>query len=167
MWAFYLHGPLEADYLLNGELIARLFLFANEPLETDIELKVHRVQEDKGVKKVSSNKFRGIPLWEGIPAEPLEFKVVPRKPVLIEEGDTVLVELWFKLGQSEGEPTVYLAYDSEEAHSRVEFPGIVLPEALLPLLLVAPLLPGLMKVFGSSWKKSVGSVEDPGGSESV
>ncbi|MCW3989954.1 MAG: glycosyltransferase [Candidatus Bathyarchaeota archaeon] len=166
-WAFYLHGPLEADYRLKGELIARLFLFANEPLETDIELKVYRVQENRPVKKVTVSRFRRVPLLEGIPSRPFEFKVVPRKPVLIEEGDTILVEIWFKLGESEGESIVYLAYDSEEAHSQVEFPGIVMPEALLPLLLVAPLLPGLMKVFGSGRKKSVGSVVDPGGNESI
>lgn len=167
VWVFYLHGPLEADYLLNGELNAQLFLYANEPLEVDIELKVRRVQEDKGVKKVAASKFRGVPLLEGIPAEPLEFKVVPRRPVLIEEGDTILVEFWFKLGEPDFESTIYLAYDSEDAHSQVEFPGIVMPEALLPLFLIAPLLPGLMKVFGSGRKKSVDSVVDPGGSGSL
>jgi hypothetical protein len=166
-WAFYLHGPLEADYRLKGELITRLFLFANEPLEADIELKVYRVQENGPVKKVTASKFRRVPLLEGIPSRPLEFKVVPRKPVLIEEGDTILVELWFKLGQSDSETTVYLAYDSEEAHSQVEFPGIVMPEALLPLLLVAPLLPGLMKVFGSGRKRRGGTVVDPGGCGSI
>lgn len=162
-WAFYLHGPIEADYRLRGELVARLFIFAGEPLEADIELKVYRVQENRGLKKIASSRFRRVPLMEGIPSKPLEFKVVPRKPVLIKEGDTILVELWFKLGASDGESTVYLAYDSEDAHSQVEFPGIVMPEALLPLLLVAPLLPGMMKVFGRARKRSLGSPVDSGG----
>ncbi len=97
-------------------------------------------------------------MLEGIPSKPLEFKVIPRKSVMMEAGDTILVELWFKLGESETESTVYLAYDSEEAHSRIDFPGIVVPEALLPLLLVVPLLPGLMKVFGGRLTRSLGSV---------
>ena len=45
-WAFYLHGPLEVDYRLKGELRAQLFLFASEPMEADIELKVYRVQQE-------------------------------------------------------------------------------------------------------------------------
>ncbi len=97
-WAFYLHGPIEADYRLRGELVARLFLFAGEPLEADIELKVYRVHENRGLKKIASSRFRRVPLMEGLPSKPLEFNVVPRKPVLIKEGDTILVELWFKLG---------------------------------------------------------------------
>jgi hypothetical protein len=166
-WAFYLHGPLEVDYRLKGELRAQLFLFASEPMEADIELKVYRVHEKRGAKKVGTSRFRGVPLLEGIPRKPLEFKVAPRKAALIEEGDTILVELWFKLRESESESTVYLAYDSEEAHSRIDFPGIVMPEALFPLLLVAPLLPGLMKVFGSRQTRSLGSIVAPGGAESI
>jgi hypothetical protein len=152
------------DYRLKGELNARLFLFASEPLEADIEIKVYRVQENKGAKKVTSSRFRRVPLQEEIPSIPLEFKVVTRKQVLIEKGDTILVELWFKLREPGGKSTVYLAYDSEETNSRIEFPGIVMPEALLLLLLVAPILPGLMKVFRSDRKKSLSSFVASGGS---
>ena len=166
-WAFYLHGPLKVDYRLKGELRAQLFLFASEPMEADIELKVYRVQEKRGAKKIGTCRVRGVLLLEGIPRKPLEFKVAPRKPALIEEGDTILVELWFKLGKSDSESTVYLAYDSEEAHSRIDFPGIVVPEALLPLLLVAPLLPELMKTFGNRSSRSLVSVVYSGGARSI
>lgn len=104
---------------------------------------------------------------EGIPTSPLEFKVVPRKPVLMKDGDTIRIEFWFKLRESDSETTVYLAYDSEEAHSRVEFSGIVMPEALLPLLLVAPLLPGLMKILNNSLRTSRGSDVTSGGTGST
>ena len=136
-------------------------------MEADIELKVYRVQEKRGAKKIGTCRVRGVLLLEGIPRKPLEFKVAPRKPALIEEGDTILVELWFKLGKSDSESTVYLAYDSEETHSRIDFPGIVVPEALLPLLLVAPLLPELMKTFGSRSSRSLVSVVYSGGARSI
>lgn len=166
-WAFYLHGPLEADYRFKGEMMAKLFLYANEPIEVDVELKLYRVRNNGGAKKVASSRFRRVHLMEGIPTSPLEFKVVPRKPVLMKDGDTIRIEFWFKLRESDSETTVYLAYDSEEAHSRVEFPGIVMPEALLPLLLVAPLLPGLMKILNNSLRTSRGSDVTSGGTGST
>ena len=162
-WAFYLHGPLEADYRLKGELIASLFLYATEPMDVDLELKLYKVKKNGGVRKVASSRFRKVQLTDGIPDMPLEFKIVSRKPALIEAGETIFVELWSKLGESNKESTVYLAYDSEDAHSRVEFPGIVMPEALLPFILVVTLLPELMKIMKNSPRTSVGSEIASGG----
>ena len=65
-------------------------------------------------------------------------------------GHSVVVEIWVT---GEGGEKYYLDYDSLSKESVVEFPGIVMPEYLLPFMLIAPLIP-LFVLKARKWGKS-------------
>jgi len=55
--------------------------------------------------------------------------------VKIERGHTLLIEVWMR-----GSPALYHLHYGPEG-TRIEFPGIMVPENTLPLLSIAPIIP--------------------------
>ncbi len=142
-WGFYLYGPLEEDYKMRGAINALLYLFASDECYVEVRLEILDVDESGKAKKVAYERFDDVELDDSLPISPVELSIEMKKARKFEEGHNILVEIWFKTkGKDEVENiTVYLAYDSISAHSRIEFPGIVMPESLLPFVLIAPLIP--------------------------
>jgi hypothetical protein len=142
-WGFYLYGPLEEDYRMRGVLNAILYLYASDECDVEIRLEILDVDESGKAKKVASERFDDVELDDSLPSSPVELSIEMKKSRKFEEGHSILVEILFKTkGKDEVDgSTVFLAYDSISAHSRIEFPGIVMPESLLPLVLIVPLIP--------------------------
>jgi len=169
-WSFYLYGPLEEAYTLNGRLVYRLYLHADRECWAALAIGLYDVDEVGRSERVGFSLF--VRRLEGHSTErPLILVTQILRSHTFKSGHTLKIAIWIKslrvgdMGSGavgdEGrgphhpiswkmEPvTYYLEYDSKERDSRVGFPGIVLPERLLPLLPLAPLIPALV------WKMSV------------
>jgi cellulose synthase/poly-beta-1,6-N-acetylglucosamine synthase-like glycosyltransferase len=153
-WGFYLHGPLEVDYDMRGELKAHLYLYASNVSEVEIRLEILDVDGTGKAKHVDSERFDDVELEDSLPSGPVELSFDLTKSYEFEEGHSILVEIWIKMqGQDRIQGlTVYLAYDSYSAHSRIEFPGVVMPESLLSFVLIAPLVPLMVRKF-RRWRR--------------
>ncbi len=138
-WRFYLHGPLEQDYTMNGRLVFVLHLRSDDETEVDISIKVIEVDEGGKVKGAVNDEFKGVELEEE-PEDPVILEGRPVQSKKFSTGSSILVEVYFK-GTPKEEISCYFDYDSEEEQSRIEFPGIVMPESLLPIILGAPIIP--------------------------
>ncbi|MFQ6052878.1 MAG: glycosyltransferase [Candidatus Bathyarchaeia archaeon] len=138
-WRFYLHGPLVEDYTLRGKLVFYLYLDASRECEVDIWFKLREVDERGVVTDAADIIFRDVDLdADHAEEKKLESRAIKKKK--FEEGHTLLVEVRLK-SESNKETTYRFHYGSIDRRSRIEFPGIVVPEEVLPLVLVAPLIP--------------------------
>jgi len=124
---------------MNGRLVFILPLRADEDAEVDIRMKVREIDENGITKGMLNEEWKDVKL-EKEPESPVVLEGKPTHSKKYSAGSSILIEIWFK-GDVKDEITCYFDYDSEEKHSRVEFPGIVMPESLLPLMLVAPVIP--------------------------
>jgi len=151
-WSFYLHGPLVEDYRMEGRLKFLLHLRADRECEVDIWFKIRDVDEHGVIRNAANIKFRDVELdteesdeeEDGEDDYLIPLESDPVKSITFKEGHSILVEIRIKSHSKEKETTYFLSYDSEDAWSRIEFPGIVVPEKVLPLILVAPLIPVAM-----------------------
>jgi len=144
-WGFALYGPLEAVYKLKWGLKAHLCLYSDQQGEVDVRIKVLQLDERGRVKRVIDHVFEGVELGDQAPDEPIELFIDTHRAKRFDAGDSIIVEIWFR---STGESRrFYIEYDSVDTPSRVEFPGIVMPEGLMPVLLVAPFIPAIVKWF--------------------
>jgi len=139
-WSFYLYGPLEEDYEMRGKLACKLYLYASRECEVDVKLRILDLDEKGKAHTKVSKRFKEVELGDSSPDEPVSLEINVNKKKKFKEGHTILVEIWLR-SDSNTETTYYLDYDSDETPSQIEFPGIVMPEQLLPLFLVAPLIP--------------------------
>lgn len=160
-WSFRLYGPLKHDCILNGRLTFVLYLRADEKTEVDIMIKIMEVAEDGDERDMVNYKFDGVKLEDspdGLVI--LEGKAVNSKKYLA--GYSILTEIWLKSKEGEG-IMCFFEYDSGKKHSRIEFPGIVMPESLLPLMIVSPLIPlAVFMMKTRKERKSTSLVEENG-----
>ena len=140
-WQFYLFGPLEEDYQMKGSLNLHLFLHSDKEHEVDMKVLVTDLDEDGETDSKFSYQFKDVGVDDESPEEALMLPAEVIKSIKFREGHSIIVEILFK---GEDGWTFYLDYDSTEKHSRVDFPGMVMPESLLPLLILAPLIPGIV-----------------------
>jgi hypothetical protein len=138
-WGFYLHGPLTEKYKMKGEAAYHLYLRSDSETAVDIRIRLLEVDERGRLKEKNEFLFEDIQIDDS--GEPLVLRG-EENPRMFREGCTILLELWLRAAGG-GERAIYFDYDSHAAHSRIDFPGIVMPEGLLPLLLVAPVIPAL------------------------
>jgi hypothetical protein len=138
-WSFHLYGSLERDHTINGRLVFILPLRSDDDAEVDIRIKVREIDENGIIKGMVNDEWKEVELVRE-PEDPVVLEGKPVHSKKFSAGSSILIEIWFK-GNGKDEITCYFDYDSEEKHSRVEFPGIVMPESLLPLILVAPVIP--------------------------
>ena len=139
-WSFYLHGPLVEDYRMEGRLVFILYMRADRKCEVDIWFKIRDVDENGIVKDTANIKFLGVELDKKNDKDPIELESDPVKSVTFGEGHSILVEIRLKSDSNE-DTTYYFSYDSKNRWSRIEFPGMVVPERALVLVFVAPLIP--------------------------
>ena len=140
-WEFYLHGPLEEYYELDGDIDALLFLYSGEECEVKLKIVIYDVTEDgKKIAKLSK-VFNDVELGGESPEDPLVFNMGAQKKKKFDEGHSIMLEISLK---SEAGTELKLDYDSEDQHSRVEFPGMIMPESLLFLLILAPVIPWIV-----------------------
>jgi len=132
-WRLLLEKPLEEDFKLEGRSLTILELSAKEELQVDVEVRLLEVDERGGIELITSAKVRDIELSD----EPLKLSIAtePVSSRRIESGHILLVEIWLR-----GETGIYHLHCGCEG-TRVEFPGIIVPEKTLPLLSLAPLIP--------------------------
>jgi len=139
-WSFYLYGPLEQDYTMNGRLVFPLYLYANRECEVNIWFKIRDVDESGTTTYADNIKFWKEDLGMSSPHKPIVLESDPVKSKTFKEGHSILIEIRLK-SDSKTETTYYFDYDSDKKYSRIEFPGIVVPESVLYLILFAPLIP--------------------------
>jgi hypothetical protein len=140
-WEFYLHGPLEEYYELDGNIDALLFLYSGEECEVKLKIVIYDVTEDGKKAAKLSKVFNDVELGGKSLEDPLVFNMGAQKKKKFDEGHSIMMEISLK---SEVGTELKLDYDSEGQHSRVEFPGMIMPESLLPLLILAPVIPGIV-----------------------
>jgi cellulose synthase/poly-beta-1,6-N-acetylglucosamine synthase-like glycosyltransferase len=139
-WSFYLYGPLEQNYNLKGELFFILYMYADRECEVNILFKIRDVDWNGKIKHNVNIMFRNLKVDSSPPNLPLELKSKPLGSKKFKSGHTILVDVYLKRCGEE-DVTYYLDYGSNEKNSRIEFPGLVMPESVLSLIAVAPLIP--------------------------
>ncbi|MFB0558402.1 MAG: glycosyltransferase [Candidatus Bathyarchaeia archaeon] len=132
-WSFYLHGPLEQNYVMSGRPVYILNLRTDEKTEVDIKIKIREVDEDGKIMDMVADQFMGVEL-EDTPKGPKILKGGSVQSKKFLAGSLILVEIWLKHGCGDSEIYCYFEYDSETKPSRIEFPGLIMPESLLPLI---------------------------------
>ncbi len=137
-WGFYLYGPLEEDYKLKGNLDVYLHLYSDTEQNLDMKIMIVDLDEDGEVDAKVSYQIKDIELGDVSPDEAIHLPVEVIKSVKFRAGHSIIVEIWLKGADGSN---IKLDYDHEDRYSRVEFPGIVMPEYLLPFMIVAPLIP--------------------------
>ena len=143
-WEFYLHGPLEEYYELDGDIDTLLFLYSDEVSEVKLKIVIYDVTEDgKKIAKLSK-VFNDVELGGESPEDPVIFNMGAQKKKKFDEGHSIMLEVSLK---GEAGDNLVLDYDSENQHSRIEFPGMIMPESLLPLLILAPVIPGIVVIL--------------------
>lgn len=139
-WRILLGETLKEGSKIEGRVLLKLALCADSECLVDIEVRLLEVDEDGIVEPITSAKIENIQLsselWRGtIATEPLTSR-------RIEDGHTLLVEIWLKGGEA-----AYYLHVGDQA-TTIEFPGIIVPENILSLLSIAPLIP-----IAVLWKK--------------
>jgi len=144
VWNFYLYKTFEKPYTLNGRVVYTLYLYANKTCEVDIGVGIYDVDEHGNSRCIDADCLSRIGLKDHSSEEPVTLVTKAFKPYTFEAGHTLKAGLWIK--GFEKKPTIYcLEYAYWARDSRIEFPGIVLPEGLLPILPLAPFIPALIQ----------------------
>ena len=137
-WGFYLYGLLEQDYHMKGDLNLNLFLYSDVEREVDIKIIIVDLDEDGESDGKISQMVKNVELGGHSPDKPVILPMYNNKSNKFRAGHSIAVEIQF-IGESGWR--FYIDYGSKGKHSKIEFPGMVMPESLLPLLLIAPAIP--------------------------
>ncbi|UCD44383.1 MAG: glycosyltransferase [Candidatus Bathyarchaeota archaeon] len=137
-WGFYLYGPLEKNYHMKGDLNLNLFLYSDVEREVGIILVIVDIHEDGESDKKLSQMVKNVKLGNNSPNEPVILPIYNNKSIKFRAGHSIAVKILF-IGESGW--SFYIDCGSKSKHSKIEFPGMVMPESLLPLLLIAPAIP--------------------------
>jgi len=140
---YYLYGPLEGDYTFTGDISYVVWMYVQGPghivHHTYVRFTVYDVDESGSATQVVSHQFD---IWLTNTPNRYVFNASYTGPYTFEEGHTIMVELKV-LGVSRLK--YCFQYDSEDRHSYVDFPGVVVPENSLFTLLLAPAIPLLAR----------------------
>ena len=143
IWEFYLYGPLEEDYTLQGILTYVIWLKGSVLLERSrLVFTIYDVDEDGDETEVRSDGI--FVILTKSPAR-ISLTVTQSSPYTFDEGHTIklTIDLYVRAGR-----TYTLYYDASTRWSYLQLPGIVVSENVLGLLLVASIIPGLMRRRG-------------------
>lgn len=139
IWEFYLYGPLQENYTMQGAITYVVWLKGSVLLErTRIFYTIYDVAENGSETQVRRD---WIPIFLTTTPARISLTVLQSSPYTFQEGHTIklAIDLYVKAGR-----TYTLYYDSPSRWSYLKLPGIVVPENVLPLIFLAPILPGLM-----------------------
>jgi len=140
VWEFYLYGPLEKEYKLEGNIVYYVYLYCSKAHVTPMMFHIYDV-DPSGLTApilVHSDEFK-VRLRSSSPPRPIVLKGEKIKPYKFPSGHTISIRIdVYDDGKAE---RVYLFdYDSKEKHSYADFPGIVVPEKMLPSSILAFLI---------------------------
>lgn len=144
-WNFYLYGALDSSYTLSGKLEYHMYLSTNqtEDVETRLRFDIYDVDESGSSTLIHTDTSK-------------MFKVKSKDSLHVFKGDSIS-SYTFQAGHTirlrvsiftTVNCTLQFSYDSTDNHSLIEFPSIIVPENILPMIIVAPFIPVL-----SAWIK--------------
>jgi len=137
-WHFYLHIPLEQAYDMNGNINVCLYLYASSEEDVDVRIKIVDVTEDNKTEVKVNKIFKDVELPDSSQSTSMNFTIEAKKKTF-DTNHSIMLEIDLR---KKGDGLIcYLDYDSSTKNSRVEFPGMMMPESLLPIILVAPAIP--------------------------
>lgn len=142
LWEFDLYGPLVKEYRMEGNIIYYVYLYASRSHEAPFRFYVYDIDPSNPTSPVlvHIDDFE-IRLDSSSPKEPIELEGEPAGPYIFVEGHIIRIRIdVYDEGQKKR--AYYLDYDSEDKHSFVDFPGLVVEEKILPSLL--PLIIALL-----------------------
>jgi cellulose synthase/poly-beta-1,6-N-acetylglucosamine synthase-like glycosyltransferase len=137
-WEFYLYGPFENDYKLKGDLDFYLFLYSDQEREVDIKILITDLDEGGETDLKFSSQFKNVDIGDESPESPLILSTYVNKSIKFREGHSIVVEILFN---GEAGASFYFEYGSQDRNSKVDFPGMVMPESIMLILLIAPMIP--------------------------
>jgi cellulose synthase/poly-beta-1,6-N-acetylglucosamine synthase-like glycosyltransferase len=137
-WGFYLHGLLEEDYNMKGSLDLYLYLYSDADRTVNIMIKIADFDPCGEMDHKFFYQVKDVGLGSTSPEDPVLLPVEVQKSIEFRAGHSIVAEVWV-IG--EGCERYFLDYDSASKHSKIDFPGIVMPESLLPFMLIAPFIP--------------------------
>lgn len=139
-WAFYLYGPLDSDYDMKGRIDANLHLYADNACDVKTRIRIIDVDEEGRLKTRITETFE-VELGNKSPTQPVLLKIENSKVKKFETGHSILVEIWLKSDDGDRDATTYfLDYGFLNKHSRLEFPGMVMPENLMHMIVIVPII---------------------------
>ena len=106
-----------------------------------IQIKINEVKSDGKIKMKMTKLFNDVELGDESPTEPIILVIDNPKNHVYEAGSSILLEIWVSNNEGVNSRTYYLDYDATSKNSRVVFPGMVMPESIIPVLLIAPMIP--------------------------
>ncbi|MHA1287691.1 MAG: glycosyltransferase [Candidatus Thorarchaeota archaeon] len=133
-WSFTLYGPLQEDYTMRGPLRLTLFIESSVNCTAKFKVSLYELDESGRLKHKSTKQFNDIVVSTD-PSGPIILDYYLSGNKRFDENSTIHVKISLKNSQTAtrcNEVTYGLNYDSLDCHSRIEFPGIVMPENLLP-----------------------------------
>ena len=144
-WNFYLYGALDSRYTLSGKLEYHMYISTDqtEDVETRLRFDIYDVDESGSSTLIHTDTSKTI-------------KVKSKDSLHVFKGDSIS-SYTFQAGHTirlrvsiftTVNCTLQFSYDSADNHSFIEFPGIIVPESILPMIIVAPFIPVL-----SAWIK--------------
>jgi hypothetical protein len=148
-WNFYLYGALDSSYTLSGKLEYQMHLSTDqtEDMETRLRFEIYDVDESGSSTLIHTDTSK-------------MFKVKSKDSIHVLKGDSIS-SYTFHAGHTirfrvsiftTVDCTLQFSYDSVDNHSLIEFPGIIVPENILHIIIVAPFIPVL-----SAWIKKKNS----------
>lgn len=137
-WEFYLYGPLEKDYKMKGDLDIYLFLHSDQEREVNIKILITDLDEGGETDLKFSYQFQNVDIGDESTESPLVLSAYVNYSIKFREGHSIIVEILFN---GETGASFYLEYGSRDKNSKVDFPGMVMPESIIPVLLIAPMIP--------------------------
>jgi len=132
-WSFTLWGPLELDYTMRGPIRLTLFITSSVDCTTKFKVSIYELEDSGKLKHKSTKQFNDVDISTG-PSGPiiLNHYLSGNKQFDVNSSIHVLISL--KNGQTVtrcDEILYELKFDNESNHSRIEFPGIVMPENMI------------------------------------
>jgi exosortase/archaeosortase family protein len=137
-WNFYLHGPLDLSYTLSGKLEYHMYLSTDqaEDAETRLRFDIYDVDESGSSTLIHTDTSKTIKVK---PKDSLHvFKGDSVSSYTLQAGHTIRVRVSIF---ATVDCMLQFSYDSPDKHSFIEFPGIIVPETILPMIFVAPFVP--------------------------
>jgi hypothetical protein len=137
-WEYYLYGPLVKEYKMKGDIDFYLFLYSDQEREVDIKILMTVLDEGGETDLKFSSQFKNVDIGDESPESPLILSTYVNKSIKFRKGHSIVVEILFS---EEAGASFYLDYGSQSKHSKIDFPGMVMPESIMLMLLIAPMIP--------------------------
>lgn len=131
VWNFYLHGHLGQPYTLTGKVTLKMFFYASQKGKVNVRFTIYDVNET-GSSTYVAHYDEEKKLDDESPDNPLIYVTEKLDPYTFASGHTVRIRI--DIRTSYPGRTYHFDYDSEDKHSRMDLPSIVISERLMPMI---------------------------------